>query len=81
MSNYSHAYPCGCVGYAYDNGRIKGYSHELTACALHGAAPELLEACKLTRKVVAVACGVTAPYIKPVIAALDAAIQKAEAPS
>lgn len=44
MSNHSCTYPCGCIGYAYDNGRLKDYSHELTHCPLHGAAPELLAA-------------------------------------
>ncbi len=50
----------------------------LQFCTLHAAAPELLEALKLARKVLSVACGEEAPYIRIAFSKIDPAIAKAE---
>lgn len=85
MSNYSIPLPCGCSVNAYDGGR-KEYTHTLQPCALHGAAPELFQACKEARRVLATAIrsnvGIEFDVAENVtVKLLDAAIQKARAKS
>jgi hypothetical protein len=45
---------------------------------LIAAAPELLDALRTARKVLTVACGTEAPYIRVALSSIDAAIAKAE---
>ena len=59
---------CGCI--------VREDS--LVFCQLHGAAPDLLEACKVARKLISVACGEEAPFVKIGLEHIDKAIAKAE---
>lgn len=45
MSNFALSAPCGCIIQSYDYGKST-YQNELIPCALHGAAPDLLDACR-----------------------------------
>ncbi len=57
---------------------VLGRIHESEAQArLREAAPELLAALKLARRVLTVACGEEAPYIRAAFAQIDPAIAKA----
>ena len=58
--------------------RGKGSGDPYQRCILEHAAPDLLEACKVARNMISVACGEEAPFIKIGLTQIDAAISKAE---
>lgn len=79
MSNYVLTAICGCSIAPNDEGAGNGY--ELTPCALHGAAPELLVACKAAQEHLRNERQnkVTHPIgLCPTLDLVDAAIAKAE---
>ena len=58
--------------------RGKGSGDPCQRCILEHAAPDLLEACKVARNMISVACGEESPFIKIGLTQIDAAISKAE---
>jgi hypothetical protein len=60
---------------------IPGDEESKANARLIAAAPDLLEALKTARRVLEVACGTEAPYIREAFKVIDPAIQKAEGQS